>query len=477
MRRLAKIAARLVLLAAVALVFTSISRAGDLRAGFAEVDVTPALDGKSVFLAGFGHNRKATGVADPIMVRAVVLSDGKTKIAIAAIDVIGLFNANVRNVREELTGFDHVVVSSTHNHAGPDTLGLWGSSTFASGVDPDYMKRLEQGVVNAVRVADANSRPVTARIGEKSAPDLLHDAREPIVKHDELVALLFTDGKAKKPAGAIVQWNCHPETLGSKNTKLSADFIGFTIKEVAAKYGCPVVYLSGTVGGMMTSLHVKVLNSNGEPLLDGTMEKTERYGRLIGQLAIQALEQSSDADLTPIRVHRRDLFLPCDNAKYLLGRQLGVLRRDAYLWSGDDAKAEPINASENPKRRICMKTEIAWLHLGQLDIATIPGEIYPELVLGKVPDPAPAGADFPDAPVEPAIYKQLPGKHHMIIGLANDEIGYIIPKRQWDEKPPYTYGYKSAPYGETNSLGPDTAPILCGAFRKLTNEKSSEGPR
>ena len=25
----------------------------------------------------------------------------------------------------------------------------------------------------------------------------------------------------------------------------------------------------------------------------------------------------------------------------------------------------------------------------------------------------------------------------MIIGLANDELGYIIPKRQWDEKPPF----------------------------------------
>ena len=75
------------------------------------------------------------------------------------------------------------------------------------------------------------------------------------------------------------------------------------------------------------------------------------------------------------------------------------------------------------------------------------------------------------APVEPAIYKQLQGPHRMIIGLANDELGYIIPKRQWDEKPPYTYGYKSAPYGEVNSLGPDTAPLLCEAFRKLAAEK------
>ena len=92
----------------------------------------------------------------------------------------------------------------------------------------------------------------------------------------------------------------------------------------------------------------------------------------------------------------------------------------------------------------------------------IPGEIYPELVLGKVQDPVDPGADFPDAPIEPAIYGQLKGKHKMMIGLGNDEIGYIIPKRQWDEKAPFCYGLKKAQYGEENSVGPDTAPIICG---------------
>lgn len=48
-------------------------------------------------------------------------------------------------------------------------------------------------------------------------------------------------------------------------------------------------------------------------------------------------------------------------------------------------------------------------------------------------------------------------KYRLLMGLANDEIGYIIPKRQWDEKPPFCYGLKKSQYGEINSLGPDTA--------------------
>ena len=56
-------------------------------------------------------------------------------------------------------------------------------------------------------------------------------------------------------------------------------------------------------------------------------------------------------------------------------------------------------------------------------------------------------------------------------GLGNDELGYILPKRQWDEKPPFTYGQVKAPYGEVNSLGPDTAPLLCRAFQDLVKKK------
>src|SRR5262249_5576998 len=90
-----------------------------LRAGFGEVDVSPALDGKPVFLAGFGHNRKATRVHDPIMARAVVLDDGKTKVALVSVDVVGLFREPVERVRRQLPGFAYVLVSSTHNHEGP----------------------------------------------------------------------------------------------------------------------------------------------------------------------------------------------------------------------------------------------------------------------------------------------------------------------------------------------------------------------
>jgi len=191
---------------------------------------------------------------------------------------------------------------------------------------------------------------------------------------------------------------------------------------------------------------------------------------LLGEAAERALKNAKAVNLTPLEAKSRTLFLPVDNKLYRVARQLKVFTREAYLWNDDPYKAESLKEADAEKRQ-CIKTEVGLLRCGELEIALIPGEIYPELMLDKVQDPVDPGADFPDAPIEPTIYKQLTAKHHMIVGLANDEIGYIIPKRQWDEKPPFCYGRTKAQYGEGNSLGPDTAPLLCKAFKELVAAK------
>jgi hypothetical protein len=437
-----------------------------LSVGFGEVDVTPELGKKPVFMAGFGHDRVATKVHDPILARAVVLSAGKDKIALVSVDVVGLFHPSVENVRKQLPGYRYVLVSSTHNHEGADTLGLWGKSPFQSGIDPVYLKRVEDGATQAVRLAEKGLKPAAAKVGTAKGPELLHDGRLPEVKHDELVAIRFDDPRTDKLVGILVQWNCHPETLSGQNTEVSADYVGYTVKHLADSHKCPVAYFTGTVGGLMTSLHVPVKDDDGRELKDGTFEKTERYGRLVGQLADKALEAAVPASLTPFEVRAKPVLMPVDNLVYRLAAGQGVLNRPMYAYAGDPTPKE-FAETKDLSKSVAVKTEIGYLKLGDLEVAAIPGEIYPELVLGKVQDPPDPGADFPDAPIEPAVYAQLKAKHKMLIGLANDELGYFIPKRQWDEKPPFCYGLKKAQYGESNSVGPDAAPIICGVFKDL----------
>src|SRR6266849_2536150 len=136
-----------------------------LLVGFGEADITPTLGEKPVFMAGFGQDRKATKIHDPLMARAVVFKNGDRKLAIVSIDVVGFFYANVLHVRKELKDFGYVLVSSTHNHEGPDTLGLWGPNPFTSGIDPQYLKHVEKQIVKAVRVADQAATRADVSLG------------------------------------------------------------------------------------------------------------------------------------------------------------------------------------------------------------------------------------------------------------------------------------------------------------------------
>jgi hypothetical protein len=436
-----------------------------LEVGFGKAEITPSVGTKAVFLAGFGHNRQATAVHDPLYVRAIVLKHGDRKVAIASADVVGLFLPSVGRIRQRLPGFAYVLASATHNHHGPDTMGLWGPNPFKSGVDADYLATLETRVVEAVRAADSSLRPAVTVIGSARAPELLHDSRAPVVKHDELVVLEFRDPSGR-PTGMVVQWNCHPETIDSKSTLCSSDFVGPACAALEQRHGCPVVYLTGTVGGLMTSMRVKVSDEGGHVLPEGSVEKTRRFGELVAGVAGRARNEAKDVILTPFEVRTRSVLLPVDNRLYQLGRQVGVFDRAMERWAGDP-DAPPSEPLAKVEGRPAVRTEVGRLRLGDLDVAVIPGEIYPELVLGKVQDPREPNADFPDALAEPAVYAQMTGRYKMIVGLGNDELGYILPKRQWDEKAPYCYGLTKPPYGEINSLGPETGPILCEAFRRL----------
>src|SRR5262249_16438296 len=122
-----------------------------LEAGFCSADITPKLDGKTVYIAGFGNNRKAVKIHDSLMARAVVLKAGKQKIALVSIDVVGFGYPNVLRIRKQLPDFNYVLVSSTHNHEGPDTIGLWGPDHSKSGVDPAYIEHIEAHIVKAVQ--------------------------------------------------------------------------------------------------------------------------------------------------------------------------------------------------------------------------------------------------------------------------------------------------------------------------------------
>jgi hypothetical protein len=103
------------------------------------------------------------------------------------------------------------------------------------------------------------------------------------------------------------------------------------------------------------------------------------------------------------------------------------------------------------------------------EIVTIPGEIYPELTNGGITRYP--GADYPDAAFEPVLRGQLKSSYQFIFGLANDELGYLIPKAEWDNQPPWLLNRPQRWYGEINSVGPDVAAVVLRGLAKLIDQR------
>jgi hypothetical protein len=440
-----------------------------VRAGLAKADITPDVQGAApVWIAGYGQNRRATGVHDSLYARAAVLDDGHKKIALACVDLVGLQYPEVRRIRARLPDFAYVMVSSTHNHEGPDVIGLWGPTPVTSGVDPKYLDLVVERTVQAIREAEQAAQPVTARYGTAQDDTLLKDGRLPIV-FDGVLRAVRLDGADGAADGLIVQWNCHPESLGSKNTLISADFLHATATALEQRYGCPVVLFTGAVGGLMTNPE-RIKDELGVELRDEQFPFAEAYGRRVAKLAEQAIDSAQPLALAPFAVSAKPVAIPLANKLYHAARAIGVLPRPGIEWTGDVDRPGPPASADTPADKLAIETEVAYLRLGELHVACIPGELYTELVYGQFQDPVEPDADFPNAPLEPAVMKTLPGEKALLVGLANDEVGYIIPKRQWDEAAPFAYGRDKSQYGEINSCGPEVAPALMEALVRRVRE-------
>ncbi len=451
------------------------------KVGAAVRVITPkvAPDAPPVWLAGYGPNRQAEKKHDDIYARALYIHDGKFGVAIVALDLVGFFNDQVKQIRKQVAdlGLDpsvnYILVSSTHTHAGPDTVGIWGPLG-RTGVIPGHIGTIRKAVVEAIKEAHDTARDATVKIATFDANKtvtLIGDSRLPKVLDSKVTVVQAKDAAGK----TIVTWvnmPCHPEVLGSRNKQLSSDFPSTEREYLEQKFGGVALHNSGTVGGLLAPREPEIDPFTQERLPDDDIGKMMAFGRIIGRMAEQALKTALTLD-GPIRADSREIIIPVWNSVYRVAMGMGCFQREIYDAEGKRIDLPPPNATaSDPASRPTikdphLKSEVGLIEIGSLQIATIPGEIYSEITLGKYQRPQEKNADFPGAPLEPTIFPLMKGKYKMVVGLGNDEIGYIIPKSQWDWFGPYAYNRKERQYGEFNSCGPEVAPRVMAAWASL----------
>lgn len=429
-----------------------------------------------VWIAGFGSNRPAKGVHDPLWARAIAFRNNGVTVAMVTVDSIGIFHEKIIDIRKMIDpslNIDHVIVSCLHNHETPDTMGIWsGVVPTPANFDHAYMDRVKLACKNAAEDAVRNLTPADMHLkqAEIEPEGLVNDSREPIVIDTQLCCARFTKAGTDQTIATLVSWGNHPETLDGDNPFITSDFCGYwrdgvedgvTEPNGAPGFGGMCLYFQGMVGGLMTQLHTTARHRNGVDIFeDASFEKAQALGENLALLTLNALREPDvhHSENPRVGIAAKTIYAPLSGLfKYAMA--LGLIHPGVFWTDGS----------------LSSRSEVDVVRIGDLEIATVPGELYPEIADGGVE--AKPGRDFDIQPVEvPPLRKEMKGKVNMIFGLANDEVGYIIPKSQWDVEPPFVYDNDSQ-YGEENSAGPDVAPVIHRELLALLHRMEDAWPR
>jgi hypothetical protein len=226
-----------------------------------------ALDADdSMVLAGGIGPARAKGQEGELRATAVVIEKAPAKLAVVSCDVLfvpgDLVDRALSRIERD-TGIppDHVLVSATHTHHAPSVTAVHGY-----GPDPVFVRRLEDGVVRAVKQAN-----------ERLAGDaqfLFHLAEEKTVGQNS--RLLLRDGKifwvgprddAVRPTGPFdpqlpvfafrgpdrkliaLLYNHSTHTIGTRNGAVrSPSFYGLAAQELEQELGGVCGFLEGASG-------------------------------------------------------------------------------------------------------------------------------------------------------------------------------------------------------------------------------------
>lgn len=429
--------------------------------GFAKEVLTPDdITEEKYYIAGYNTNNPAQSVLDDMYAKAVYLDDnsGRGGVVICAIDCVGISRKDINDIRKlviesgKIPDLKSINICATHTHSAIDTQGLWGKNFLSDGKNEEFMNELKIRTADAIISAYEARKDGTLYLGTAESEGLLTDTRTPI-DYDATITRLRFDPSDGSDDTYIVNFACHAECLGARTTVVSADFPAYMEKEIAAQTGSTnVVFLNGAIGGLITCEKLDDVLRNFELGL----EYVKEFGKDVGEVVMSIDNETVIAPAINIKTEAFEI--KCDNTALLLVRVLGVLNNDI---------------AKDKDKNISIITEVSYMELGnrQIGVYMIPGELSPELESGNFL-PAEESANGTQADYK-ALSEMSRCEHNFVIGLCNDEIGYIIPENDFllHEWVPYFNNTDDENgrrhYEETNSLGPQAAGAILEAMENL----------
>jgi len=435
-----------------------------MLAGSAKVDITPPVGAS---LAGYFHDRRASGVADPLYAKALVAGSDDEAVALVALDLIGLRRAEVEQTRRrahELCGIrpERVMIACTHTHLGPVTIHL-----FQSPCDLDWLATVPEKGAEAIaqawrarrdhKFAIATGRVetisfnrrfwMTSGVVETNPGRLNPDIVRPAGPIDPEVGVLVW-GECDKPEVVLVNFTCHLDTIGGD--VISADYPAYMAANLRAALGdVGVIFINGAFGDIN---HIDVHDAHPR----SGIEQAKWMGEVLAAEVLRTLagagarEAGPSATETVDERHRR-LDVP---SRPLAAEVIEAAQRELEAA----APAGETNAAQMYAREVVLLAESARptvvaevqaLRLGDAVFVGLPGEPFVELGL--------------------RLKRGSPFAHTYIAGLANGCEGYIPTRAAFAEG---GYEVRTA---RSSKLHPEAGDVMVRAGAELLAELRQAG--
>jgi hypothetical protein len=459
-----------------------------MNAGAATLDITPPV---GVALAGSFSARYATGVADPLTCRAVVLEDESGpggRVALVLCDLICMPGTVVQAVREALARGadvppDRVLIAGTHTHTAASPTGLLGTPPASA-----YMAALPDRIATAIGMAAQRLRPARATWGAGEEGGQVFnrrfrmrdgtvrmnpgrrnpDALAPAGPVDPEVGVLWIEGQDGAPIASLASYALHYVGTDS-SSHVSADYFGAYDRWLRRLFGPELVpFLFNGASGDVNNVDPH------DPQQPSGRRQAERVAGILAGETLRVVQRAAPgatgavtlgaaAARLPFRrkaitaqdleVAGRLLALPEDVPPAQLRARAGIGPDGPFSWVVGqplpDAvivqyAAECRRVAELPEAQ---ETELIALRVGDCAWVGLPGEIFVELGL--------------------AIKARSPFAPTLVASLANDYVGYVPTRRAVEVEGGYeTWAARSAlPAAGTGEAMVDLATQLLDALR------------
>ena len=377
---------------------------GELKGGTAKVDITPPV---GAWLSGYGsRNKPSEGILDPLYAKALVLDDGREKIAIVSADLLWVplkITNEIRQKVQEKIGIpqQNIMICGTHTHFAPkiDRIAKDWPDAAAAEIDESYVQVFKKKIFDSIMLADRDIKEVKLGVGKGEMTEIVYNRRTK--KPDGTVAMTFNLPPASKDltfgpvdpelcllrvddsdgdlVAAVVNYACHPvsgDPIRDKFYYISADYPGYTAQVIEQAEGGNCIFLLGTAGNM-------------NPIRLNRKHPRMQTGKALGGAALRHIQFTQPCSDVKISTLKQQVSLPLKKD----------LPPERLLSVGKDAETQ--------------NSEIQVLRIGDVYILGLPGEILVEIGLEIK---AKAGIE-----------------NLFVVSLANDIVGYVCPRAAYKE--------------------------------------------